>query len=184
MDSLYIQKVLNGNTEAFSYFVSTYKTYAFSLSYSILNNQYLAEEAVQEAYIKAFEKLSTFKQHAQFKTWFGRIVINESFRRSKKNSKIQQVETLPDSEMSSIACSLKSLVDKDQRFYISTTLEKLKPDEALSLELYYLKESSIKEICLLTDWSQSKVKMLLARGRNNFYFFLKQELKDNIKDVL
>lgn len=61
MDNIYIRKVLSGNIDAFKYFVETYKDFAFSLSYSILKNKYLAEESVQESFIKAYDKLGTFK---------------------------------------------------------------------------------------------------------------------------
>ena len=49
MDDLYVNKVLNGDVEAFRYFVDTYKNYAFSLSFSITKNTYYSEEAIQEA---------------------------------------------------------------------------------------------------------------------------------------
>jgi len=87
MDSIYIEKVLSGDTEAFRFFVKTYKDYAFSISYSVLKNTYSAEEAVQESFIKAFQNLSSFRSDAKFKTWFGRIVINESLRKLDSNKR-------------------------------------------------------------------------------------------------
>lgn len=179
-----MKKVLNGNANAFSYFVMNYKDYAYSLSYAILRNNYLAEEAVQEAFIKAFEKLRTFKQDAKFKTWFGRIVINESFRRSKSEKESISIDEVPESEIKSMEGILKSLLHEEQRFYISSALEKLRADEALAIKLFYLKESSLKEICEMTDWSIPKTKMLLLRGRNSLYISLKKLLKSNLKELM
>ena len=61
MDSLYIDKVLSGDSHAFSYFISNYKDMAFSVSLSIVKNELLAEEAVQEAFIQAYLSLRSFR---------------------------------------------------------------------------------------------------------------------------
>ena len=184
MDNIYIKKVLNGNIDAFKYFVSTYKDFAYSLSNSILKNNYLAEESVQEAFIKAFNKLNTFKQNASFKTWFGRIIINESFRRINKKGESYDFEEISEIEVADIEYSLNSLLKKERQYYISEVFSQLTHEESLVLELYYLKEFSIKEICSMTDWSPSKVKMLNLRGRRNFYYKLQSILKSEMKKVL
>ncbi len=184
MDSIYIRKVLSGNIDAFKYFVETYKDFAFSLSYSILKNNYLTEESVQASFIKSYDKLSTFKHHATFKTWFGRIVINESLRRIKKNDASPGVNDISDMEISDVECSMNNLLNEERRFYIDKVFESLTHEESLVLELYYLKEFSIKEICSMTDWSPSKVKMLNLRGRQIFYVKLQAILKSEMRKVL
>ena len=70
MDVLYIRKVLGGDTEAFSYFITTYKHMAFSIAMSVLKDSFLAEEAVQKAFINAFRNLDSFHQQSKFSTWF------------------------------------------------------------------------------------------------------------------
>jgi DNA-directed RNA polymerase specialized sigma24 family protein len=60
----------------------------------------------------------------------------------------------------------------------------LQPNESIVLELFYLKEKSIKEIVDLTSWSESKIKMLLLRGRKSFYSKLNKMLKTEIKYIL
>ncbi len=184
MDSIYIRKVLSGNIDAFRYFVEEYKDFAFSLSYSILKNNYLAEESVQESFIKTYDKLGTFKHNAKFKTWFGRIVINESLRRIRKNDDSPGAGSISDLEISEVESAMNNLLLKERRFYIDKVFESLSVEESLVLELYYLKEFSIKEICTMTDWSSSKVKMLNLRGRQNFYAKLQAILKSDLKSVL
>lgn len=84
MDNLYIDKVLGGDTEAFRYFLRTYKDMGYNIAISILNDEYFAEEVVQDAFMKVFNGLKSFKRKSKFKTWFYRIVVNESFQRLKK----------------------------------------------------------------------------------------------------
>lgn len=79
MDDIYMDRVLSGNVEAFSYFIKTYKGMAFNLAVSIVKDEQYAEEVTQDAFMKAFTGLKSFNRTAQFKTWFYRIVVNESF---------------------------------------------------------------------------------------------------------
>ena len=184
MDSIYIEKVLNGDTDAFRYFVNTYKEFAFSLSYSILKNEYLAEESIQESFIKSFENLKIFRKDSSFKTWFGRIVINESLRKAEmKKRETISVDKISESEIEFVEDSLLSIKNKEQKFYISAVFEILSPKESLVLELFYLRENSINEINELTGWSKSKIKMLLVRGRKSFYYKLNKILKTEVKEI-
>ena len=184
MDSIYIEKVLKGDIEAFKYFVTTYKDFAFSLSFSVLKNSYLAEESVQESFIKAFDKLSTFKQSSTFKTWFGRIVINESLKRVNKNHEKVHVSDISEIEIEDVEYSLNNLLKKERQLIITQVFNELTYEESLVLELYYLKEFSIKEICTMTGWSPSKVKMLNLRGKRNFYSQMQKLLKTEVRKVL
>jgi RNA polymerase sigma-70 factor (ECF subfamily) len=183
MDNIYIEKVLNGDTDAFLYFVNRYKDFAFSLSYSILKSKYLAEEVVQESFISSFEKLAYFKKKSSFKTWFGRIVINKSLRRISKRD-ILPVEDISEALIKTVEDTIETISKNEQKRLISEVFDLLQPNESLVLELFYLKEKSIKEIVELTSWSESKIKMLLLRGRKNFYSKLNKMLKTEIKYIL
>ncbi len=184
MDNIYINKVLSGNIDAFKYFVSTYKHFAFSLSFSILKNDYLAEEAVQESFIKTFDKLNTFKENAKFKTWFARIVINESLIKVRENTIRYKESDISEQEIEDVENSLNNLLSDERKFYISEVFSKLPYQESLVLELFYLQDFSIKEICSITNWSMSKVKMLNLRGRKNFYEKLKEMLNLEAKEIV
>lgn len=184
MDSVFIKRVLSGDCDAFEHFVSKYKDFGFALSYSVLKDSFSAEEAVQKSFIKAFEKLHTFRENATFKTWFGRIIINESLREINKYKESNVIKNISEEEISDVDFTLNNLIHKERKFLISEVFKNLSHEESLILELYYLKEFTIKEICKVTDWSQSKVKMLNLRGRKNFYHQMRIILKHEMKDVL
>lgn len=182
MDDIYIKKTLNGDTAAFKYFVCAYKDFAFSLSYSILKNKYLAEECTQLAFIKAFENLKSFRRDASFKTWLGRIVINLSLRQAEKKEP-EPVEEMPENQIAFVEDSLEGLYEEERKKYITAVFEMLPPQASLALDLFYLKENSLQEIAGLTGWSMSKVKMTLARGRKSFYSKLNELLKTELKEL-
>jgi DNA-directed RNA polymerase specialized sigma24 family protein len=61
MDEFYIEKVLKGDSNSFHYFIKTYKRFAYSISFAILKNKHLTEDAVQESFVKAYKSLKSEK---------------------------------------------------------------------------------------------------------------------------
>lgn len=185
MDDFYIEKILKGDHNSFRYFVKTYKRFAFSLSYAILKDNHLTEDAVQESFVKAFNGLKYFKRNSTFQTWLGKIVINESLRKAKsKQNDYIMYDEISDQEIEVVNDSINSLIIDEQRFYISAVFEQISPNESLALDLFYLKESTVEDISEITGWSASKTKMLLLRGRKSFYAQLKKILKSEIKEIV
>jgi RNA polymerase sigma factor (sigma-70 family) len=71
-----IDQILAGKEEPYGRLVDQYKSYAFTIALKILNNRPDAEEAAQDAFIKAFHYLKSFNRKARFSTWLYRIVFN------------------------------------------------------------------------------------------------------------
>lgn len=185
MDDFYIEKVLKGDSSSFHYFIKTYKRFAYSISFAILKDKHLTEDAVQESFVNAYKGLKSFKRNSQFQTWFGKIVINESLKRAKLRASEKMIfNEISEAEIEFVNDSVDSLLKDDQSRLISIVFEQLSPNESLALELFYLKENSLEEIIEITGWSISKTKMLLLRGRKSFYFRLKRILKSEIKEIL
>ncbi len=168
MDSVYIQKVLNGSTDDFRYFIRKYKDLAFSVAVSVVKNEYEAEEVVQEAFIKAFQNLGSFRGNSEFKTWFYRILINEAFKRFQK-LKMEIVLPLNENrtDVEDIGDNFRGLDPDEQKLLVAESLGKIPPRESLSLQLFYLEGNSLEEIAGLTGWSESNVKVILHRARKH-----------------
>lgn len=111
-------------------------------------------------------------------------MINESLRKNNKSNSKDNFNCISETEISDVEDSMNTLLDEERRFYIEKIFENLNYEESLVLELYYLKEFTIKEICTMTNWSSSKVKMLNLRGRQNFYAKLNDILKSEMKKVI
>lgn len=167
MDDLYIAKVLAGDTDAYRYFLRRYQDMAFSLAMSILKDEFLAEEAVQDAFIKAFNALDSFAQRSSFKTWFYRIVLNESFLRAKKQKReflefhSEYDEELPDES------ALRTINQDEQAWLVGEALKRLPDREAVALRLFYLEEENIKGISEITGWTEANIKVILHRARKS-----------------
>lgn len=179
IEELYIKKVLNGDTEAFRYFVTTYKDMAFSVAVSVVKDEFTAADVVQESFVKAFENLKSFRKDSKFSTWFMRIVINESFRSNQKK-KVQFTDKLIDVE----DYKTDELKEADQKFFINEILRLMSANESLVLRLFYLNENSISEICEMTGWEKSRVKVTLHRARKTMEEKLNRVLKKEARSLL
>lgn len=168
MDSVYIKKVTEGSTDDFRYFIRKYKDLAFSVAVSIVKNEFDAEDVVQEAFIKAFQNLKSFRGKSEFKTWFYRIVINEAFRRVQKTKNeivLPTGQNLP--EVADFTDTFRGMNAEEQRVLVAESLKKIPPKESLSLQLFYLEGNSVDEITNLTGWSTANVKVILHRARKH-----------------
>jgi RNA polymerase sigma-70 factor (ECF subfamily) len=185
MDDFYIEKILKGDSNSFQYFIKTYKRFAFSMAYAILKDKHVTEDVVQDSFVKAFQGLKYFKRNSKFQTWLGKIVINESLKKARIRAAENIISNnISDVEIEIVNDSINSLLQEEQKLYISAVFEQLSSNESLALELFYLNENSLEEVIEITGWSASKTKMLLLRGRKNFYFRLKRLLKSEIKEII
>lgn len=177
MDDVYVEKVCQGDTESFRYFLKKYKDMAFSLSVSILKDEFIAEEVVQESFIKAFNGIKSFNSKSSFRTWFYRIVLNETFQRRKK-IKREFLEFQPDYNEEIVDESILLALDKDEQIHNINEALKMLPDrESVVLRLFYLEEESIKDVCEITGWSESNTKVILHRARKSMLYALNKLIK-------
>lgn len=180
-----IYRVRDGDSEAFRTLVDLYKDKSLSLAVSIVKNETLAEDILQDVFIKVYKKIATFKFKSKFSTWLYRIVVNTCYNELKKQKytvAIEESETvLPETVNSSQEQPLRI---KDQKKYIKKAMQKLKTDEVLLLRLFYLCEMSLKEIESISGFSASKIRVDLHRGRKNLEQQLKQLLGNEIHSLL
>ncbi|HDZ40103.1 MAG: sigma-70 family RNA polymerase sigma factor [Deltaproteobacteria bacterium] len=170
MDELYIKKVLDGDIDAFRYFVHQYKDRAYNIAFSVLKNEFDACDTVQEAFIIAFRKLGKFRGRSKFATWFYRIVINEALKSSKKTGKEKFFTDTRTNSVDPGHIEIKDNLSRDQqKYYIGLALQNIPSNEALTLTLFYIEEQTIEEIRQLTGWTESKIKVLLHRARKSMY---------------
>lgn len=78
----------HGDTRAFEAIMRRHNRLLFRAVRSILASDGEAEEAVQEAYLKAWRALATFRAEARLSTWLVRIAINEALQRARRRSAV------------------------------------------------------------------------------------------------
>jgi RNA polymerase sigma factor (sigma-70 family) len=186
-DEYYIREILKGDSGSFSQLVEKYSHLAFSLSMKLLNQREDAEEAAQDAFIKAYNSLRSFQSSSTFKTWFFRIVYNTSISklRTRKNVevKIEDVK-ISDSELFSTESTVGQLNTEDRQKYLQAGLERLEPEERALLKMYYYDDFSMEEVSSITGMTVSNVKVKIHRSRKKLLQELKVILKDEVISIL
>jgi RNA polymerase sigma factor (sigma-70 family) len=183
-DIWYIEKVLKGETQYFSYFVDNYKDVVYSIAFKVLRNREDAEEMAQESFVKAFKSLNTFKGNSKFSTWLYRITYNNCISEVRKK-KLRFVST-DDVQISDEPeeMNLDGIPEENRARYVKAALEKLPEDEYTLILLYYFEDKSIEEIGEITRISESNVKVKLFRARKKLYTILNEMLKEEIYTIL
>ncbi len=186
-DEYYIREILKGDSGSFSQLVEKYKHIAFSLSFKLLSHREEAEEAAQDAFIKAYNSLSSFQNGSTFKTWFFRIVYNTSISklRARKNREINIDDIkISDTEIQSAESTVEQLNKDDRQKYLEIGLGRLEPEERALLKMYYYDDFSMDEISVITSLSVSNVKVKIHRSRKKLLQELQFVLKDEIISIL
>src|SRR5574340_1486782 len=82
-DRRVVERVLSGDKRAFESLVRKHERRVFRVTLAILGNPEDAEEAMQDAFVKAYRHLQQFRGDSRFTTWLTRIAVNEALQKRK-----------------------------------------------------------------------------------------------------
>jgi RNA polymerase sigma factor (sigma-70 family) len=182
-DEFYIARVLQGNADAFSCLVEKHKRMAYTIALKLVRLPEDAEEITQDAFVKAYQALNTFKGESKFSTWLYKIVYNASVARLRK--KQLQVISSDDNQNRYLDVSdtdnfLTQLTIEEQNAILHSAINKLQHEDQALITLYYMNESTVKEIVHITGDTESNVKIKLFRARKKLWEMLAYSFKDKI----
>jgi RNA polymerase sigma-70 factor (ECF subfamily) len=131
------------------------------------------EDLTQEIFLKMFAKLHQYRADTPFEHWVSRISVNTCFDHLRKQRHRPEYRWSDFSEdQQAILDNLKdntsqppSQSPEESRELLNRLLLCLKPPERLVVQWLYLEEKSVSEICDLTGWKASKVKVTAFRAR-------------------
>ena len=183
-DSELIDQVLAGQVIAYRALTEKYKNYAYTLALRVLGNREEAEEAAQDAFVKAFNSLGSFNRTAKFTTWFYRIVLNTaiSYKRKQKPpmDAIDQRQVIGAGEIS----QMDQFKVQEQRKYLQSAMDYLKADDVAVLTLFYFKEHSLEEMSVITGITVNTLKVKLFRARKRLGEALSKILDKEVSSLL
>ena len=163
----------------FKSLVLPFKNLLYFVAMKILDDQFEAEDIVQETYLKAWNARSKLTEVENLKAWLCRIARNLSIDRSKQrkrqNALIPQEEVYTEIEFSAEDESSQGMVKK-----IFELLKHLPEIQATCFSLREADQLTYKEIASIVDLKESSVKVNVFRARKKLKaLFLKQENKLN-----
>ncbi|HVS64270.1 MAG TPA: RNA polymerase sigma factor [Thermoanaerobaculia bacterium] len=101
-DEEVVERVLGGETALYEILMRRYNRRLFRIARSVLRDPAEAEDVMQDAYVRAFEKLEQFEGTARFSTWLTRIALYEALARKRKARRVVGLPD-PDSEPDAVA---------------------------------------------------------------------------------
>ena len=176
-----IQRFKEGDTSAFGEIVLTYQDRIYNLCRHMLGNPADAEDAAQEAFLKAYQALPKFEPDASLYTWLYRIATNTCI--DFKRKPVFESLFADSGEGEILVHDLASDRPSPERLYQSKQidqalqgcLEKLSAKLRAIIVLKEVEELSYEEIAETLDISMGTVKSRIARAR--------EELQDCMKIV-
>jgi RNA polymerase sigma factor (sigma-70 family) len=160
---LVIDRILGGERQLYAELVDRYKRYTYTIAYKILLNRSEAEEAAQDAFIKAFHNLAGFNRQSKFSTWLYRIAFNTAISYKRKNRhQFQSIETVVVEYSHDVEGNLER---EDKSRYLGKALAKLSDSDRTALTLFYLQEFSLDEIAEIMGMQANTVKVRVHRAR-------------------
>lgn len=97
-DALIKKYIATGKSEYFEPIVERYERYAYVYAYSLLKNEFDAQDVVAESFLKAFTKIKQYRLDSSFKNWFLKIVHNASFDLLRKNKTMVYLDDMENRE--------------------------------------------------------------------------------------
>ena len=167
-----IQRVLDGNQDAFTTLVNKYQKSVHALVWRKIGDFHIAEELTQDVFLKAYKRLSTLKRPEQFPGWLYVIATRHcvSWLR-KKQVPIRSLDAMSTDELEEACYAQYEVVHNEtaaieqQRELVKRLLKKLPESERTVVTLYYLAEMSGAEISQFLGVSPNTVRSRLHRAR-------------------
>lgn len=182
-DQLIINRILEGDTNAFSILVDRYKDLVFTLAIRMVKNREEAEEVSQDTFIKVYKSISKFKGNSKFSTWIYKVAYNTCLDRLKKIKREYNVVTIDEyteHQVKTIDNALDRLEEQEHKDKIQKCLQLLPSDDSFLLTLYYFEELSLEEISKVVNLTANNVKVKLFRSRKKLTTILKEQLEPEI----
>ena len=176
-DLALVQAVRGGDVAAFEQLVKRYDAKLLRIAQNVTHNSEDAEEVVQEAFFKAYQKLDQFQGHAKFSTWLIRITLNESLMKLRKQR--ATLKQLVDNDVDADSDSERRQFDvadwapnpemlyraSEFREILITSLQRLSPALKVVFVLRDIEEHSLRETSEILNLTETAVKTRLSRAR-------------------
>lgn len=179
-DQELVKRSIQGDGQAFDELVAKYQNKVYALAFRYMGNEDDAYDMSQEAFIKAYRSLRSFKGESSFSTWIYRIATNvclDEIRRRKRRvvplSLDEPLATLDGEEMEREIADITLSADyvyeqKELSQTIQLLLDEMKPEHKTAIVLRDIMELSYEEIAGVLNCSIGTVKSRINRARSIF----------------
>ncbi len=176
-----IRRAKSGDIAAYDALVRAYETLAFRAAYLITRDEHEAADAAQDAFVRAYRALGSFRLGEPFRPWLMRIVTNQALnriqaikRRVNMNERYVKAET----ENRETSDAQTHLETREQNEKLMRAVSRLKADDQTLITLRYFLELPEIEVAQTLNIPQGTVKSRLHRTLAKLREIIRAEFPD------
>jgi RNA polymerase sigma-70 factor (ECF subfamily) len=180
MEQESIRLAQRGDEDALNELIVTYQQPVFSLCYRMLRVRTEAEDAAQEAMVKAVMKLHSYDADRPFKPWILRIASNECIDRIRRQKEALSLDGMGEDgawewQVGNSPNPETSFLKQEEQGLLTELLDELAPTDRLVIILFYWEGLAYTDISEVTGLSVSAIKSRLFRARRELAALLIKE---------
>ncbi len=149
----------------------------YNTAFRILNNSFDAEDMMQESFLIAFTKLSTFKGEVTFGSWLKRIVINKCLTLLKKNKRFAEVKLEVSREKEIVTEPIDYSSVKSEM--VLNKIKELKENYRVALTLHLIEGFDYEEVSEVMQITNQNSRTTISRAKNKLRELLVEEMQLN-----
>lgn len=169
----WIRQILAGEHRRFELLVHRYQSRMFRVAIGFMHRKEDAEDAIQDAFIKAFQGLQSFKGESEFATWLYRITVRTCLAQIKHKKKIIFIQKVQEkihlfAEVKSpYASPEQNYIDREYEKQFQSMIDQLPEKQKIAFVLHRFEELSQKEIATVMQTSEGAVEQYLYRAKQS-----------------
>jgi RNA polymerase sigma-70 factor, ECF subfamily len=161
-DNVLVERCRNGDSAAFEPIVERYQRLLFTVALRMLGDQDEANDAAQNAFVKAYQKLDTFDQSRRFFSWIYRILLNECLNLRRDRHSHEQLTP----ELATVGSPVELLEATERRRRVQAAVRALPIEQREVIVLRHFTELSYEEIADVLRVPAKTVKSRLHAARH------------------
>lgn len=171
-----IQRVLNGDTDAFALLLEHHEAHVYGLVVRLLGDEAEAEDVTQEAFLQAFTHLRDYHAEADFGSWLYRIAYHAALMHLRRRRVVPLPidDRLADSISDAEADAALDEMTEQRIGLLQQALTRLSPEDRTAITLFYYDERPVRDIAYVLSTTVTNVTTRLHRARKRLYLLIKQ----------
>ncbi|MBI3669214.1 MAG: sigma-70 family RNA polymerase sigma factor [Acidobacteria bacterium] len=143
-----VDRAVAGEKQAFDQIIRLHEAYVYRICPGITGNTDDAEDAMQNAFLKAFLSLSQFRREARFRSWLTRIAINEALQRLRKQKELAAwIDEVPKIEEDWMPKQISDWGPNPEQSLLAGELRQILEEAILALHTPYRIVFVLRDIC-------------------------------------
>ena len=182
IDMLNLKRAVRGDETAFETLIAPYMDTTYRLCLRMMSNEQDAADMAQEALVRAWRSLSTYKAQSRFSTWLYRITQNVCLDELRKR-KSRQMESLQEMHESGFdpkdesETPERAAESRETRAQLACAIGRLNDEHRAAILLRDVHGLSYEEIASVLDVNLNTVKSRIARARANLRSILEKDME-------